>query len=367
MSFMSWFRSQRSQNGLRSKSTGRSLKDLFRPRLEALEGRALPSTYYAGTAADLIADINAANKAGGGNTILLYAPSTSPYIFTAANNTKYGYTVLPVIAKGDNLIIQTSNGEYFGRDTLDAGQHGRLFVVAPGAALHLEDVVLQNGYVSGVGVAKGGAVYNLGDLYVDNTVIQSNEAFGGYGWPTKGKNAVTGIDAAGGGIWSNGMLTIQNQTVIQNNTVVGVGTGSGYGGGVYIAGGATSISDSTIGSEGGAFGTYADGNWALGGYDLYSNTFASFGPGGGYGGGIYVAAGTATLTNDVIQYNLAGYYINGGFDGFNNLGYGGGIYIGPAASVYMDSLTVSETIFNIDYYNLGSPTANVDGSYILLP
>jgi hypothetical protein len=47
-----------------------------RPRLslERLEDRALPSNYTAGSVADLIADINAANTAGGSNTITLTAP-----------------------------------------------------------------------------------------------------------------------------------------------------------------------------------------------------------------------------------------------------------------------------------------------------
>ena len=46
-------------------------------------GRTLPSTYYAATAADLIADIKAANTAGGANTIVLTAPTTNPYVLTA--------------------------------------------------------------------------------------------------------------------------------------------------------------------------------------------------------------------------------------------------------------------------------------------
>src|SRR5262249_14120007 len=48
----------------------------FRPTLEALEDRALPSSYTAGTVADLIADINAANAAGGANTITLNPGTT---------------------------------------------------------------------------------------------------------------------------------------------------------------------------------------------------------------------------------------------------------------------------------------------------
>ena len=47
--------------------------------LEQLEGRALLPNYTAPTVSALIADINAANTAGGANTITLTAPTTSPY------------------------------------------------------------------------------------------------------------------------------------------------------------------------------------------------------------------------------------------------------------------------------------------------
>jgi len=50
----------------------------MRPRLEQLEDRTLPSSYTAATVSDLIADINAANAAGGTNTITLTAPTASP-------------------------------------------------------------------------------------------------------------------------------------------------------------------------------------------------------------------------------------------------------------------------------------------------
>ena len=76
----------------------------FRPRLELLEDRTLPSSYTAATTPDLIADINAANKAGGTNTITLAANTT--FNLTAVNNTTDGANGLPVIR-----IIHTKKGE----------------------------------------------------------------------------------------------------------------------------------------------------------------------------------------------------------------------------------------------------------------
>src|SRR5262245_28253450 len=90
-----------------------------RPALEPLEQRSLLSHFTAATVSDLIADINAANQQGGSNTITLVAPSTSPYVLTAVDNTTDGATGLPVIAANDDLTI-AGNGDAVARST-DAG------------------------------------------------------------------------------------------------------------------------------------------------------------------------------------------------------------------------------------------------------
>ena len=102
--------------------------------LEQLEERALPSAYTANVAADLINDINAANAAGGANTITLAAPTTAPYVLTAVNNTttasvNYGNTGLPVIAANDNLTI-LGNGDTIERSTATGTPYFRLLKVA---------------------------------------------------------------------------------------------------------------------------------------------------------------------------------------------------------------------------------------------
>src|SRR5215831_6161025 len=94
----SWFpwRSLRRRNGrprhLSSSRAGRRHSPLI---LEPLEDRTALSNFNALTVADLIADINAANKNNGANTITLTAPSTSPYILTAVDNTMDGANGLP--------------------------------------------------------------------------------------------------------------------------------------------------------------------------------------------------------------------------------------------------------------------------------
>jgi hypothetical protein len=137
-----------------------ALRRPFRPRLEQLEDRALPSSFTAFTASDLIADINAANSAGGTNTITLTAPTTSPYVLTAADNSTDGATGLPVIAKKDTLTI-IGNGDTIERSMASGTADFRLFDVANGASLTLQNLTLQNGLAFGSGASvDGGAIYN---------------------------------------------------------------------------------------------------------------------------------------------------------------------------------------------------------------
>jgi hypothetical protein len=126
-----------------------------------LENRVVLSTFYAATASDLIADINAANTAGGANTIVLTAPTTSPYDLTAVNNTTDGATGTPVIfgrtrrVAADNLTI-VGNGDTIERSAASGTPAFRLFDVAGGASLTLENMTLQNGLAYGAGAAAQG-------------------------------------------------------------------------------------------------------------------------------------------------------------------------------------------------------------------
>jgi hypothetical protein len=87
----------------------------------------------------------------------------------------------------------------------------------------------------------------------------------------------------------------------------------------------------------------------------------SYGAAGGdaYGGGLYVAAGTVTLTNDTVTGNeaLGG---QGGSEPFpvspgapSGSGEGYDIFMVSRATVYMDSFTVAHT-------------GSIDGTYTLL-
>jgi len=294
----------------------------------------LPSNYSAASVSDLIADITAANTTGGSNTITLTAPTTSPYVLTAVNNTTNGATGLPVIAANDNLTI-VGNGDTIERSTVSGTAAFRLVDVAAGASLTLQNLTLQGGRAVGspsaygslgadplsamlAGAAEGGAIYNQGTLVLSSVTVQGNIA------ELTGRAQTEGIPAAGGGIFSarpveledgattfssGSSVTLEDGTIIHNNEAIGSiygihGTygGNAYGGGLFAIGATVTVTNATV-----------DNNTARAGYG-YSSAGYTGGSGYVYGGGLYAAGGTVALTNAILDGNVAGtsFYNNGG-------------------------------------------------------
>jgi hypothetical protein len=130
-----------------------------RPVLELLEDRTVLNSYAATTVADLIADINAANLAGGSNTITLAA--CKMFTLTQVDNTTNGGNGPPVIAAGNSLTI-AGNGDTLARNLQPKTPAFRFFDLAAGASLTFQDLTLSNGLmVADAGMtASGGAVLN---------------------------------------------------------------------------------------------------------------------------------------------------------------------------------------------------------------
>jgi hypothetical protein len=359
-----WFRNGLTQprKGCMPRPSGRRR---LRPRLEQFENRTLLSSYTALTVSDLINDINAANKKGGSNTITLGAPTTSAYVLTAVDNTTDGPTGLPAITSKDHLTI-VGDGDIIERSTAAGTPAFRLFDVSKDASLTLQNLTVQNGLEDGSGSsAEGGAIYNEGALILCGVAVQGNTAQGSTGVARFKGPGNPGADAAGGGVWSNGTVTLENSSTIQSNLAVGgvggqvkrgtAGTGgSGSGGGLFVAGGTVSITSTTFsgneakggaggsayigtaGNGGAAFGgglyvatgtvtltgSTLENNTAQGGIGDQSGPSSNPGTGGnGSGGGLYVAGGIVTLSSDMLQYNTA----QGGFSYSGGGGYGGGL------------------------------------------
>jgi hypothetical protein len=307
--------------------------------IEQLEKRRLLTAFTASSVADLIADINAANAAGGSNTITLAAGSAFN-LAVVDNQTDFdGPTGLPAVAAGDDLTV-LGNGDTIGRSTTRGTPEFRLFKVAAGASLALNNLTLSGG----VGRFYGGALLNRGTLSLKGVTVQ--------GCAAKGWSQVTG-----GGIYSNGTLTVAD-SAIQNNQALGDNGwlngytpyygGTAYGGGVYVGGGNAAITNSTFTS-----------NVARGGNGLDAQHVKAFKTwiwlapsrgGDGYGGGIYAGGGTLQIRGTSFTANSAQGGLGGnahtGADAADGNGVGGGIYVAPAAPAGLDAFTQSHTTSN---------------------
>ncbi len=265
---------------------------------------------------------------------------------------------LPEITATDNLTI-VGNSD----NTITPEKGWSMIAVAPGATLTLDNLQVR-GFTNEGG--KGGAIYNQGALTLSAVTVSGNKT---------GFALYSGSQGQSGAIWSSGSLTLENGTLFENNTAIG-GQGTGvsgspcfcgslpgnaYGGAVYIAGGTANISDTTF-----------EGNIAEGG-------ISSAGPGGAaYGGALYVAGGRVAITTTSINGNQfssdggssdgAGLYVAGGTVTLTNdtvesnsaSSAGGGIYIVSSATVYIDPFTVAHVV-----NNTASTDPNIDGTYIL--
>jgi len=354
--------------------------------LEHLEDRTLPSSYSAASVSALIADINAANKAGAANTISLTAPTTSPYVLTAVNNTTKGATGLPVIAAGDNLTI-VGNGDTVERSTASGTPNFRLLAVT--GSLTLADLTLQGGVAQCTGYSSsptppvgaqvglkvnlgGGAIYSHGTLVLNGVTVQDNMAMGG-------PYAPYGGNAAGGGIFSYlGSVSLEGGTIVQDNEALGnsgsLTLGYAYGGGLFACGGTVTVTNATLdnnaavgGRAGEAFGgglfafnyysqatvtltnCTVQGNSAgvpvFGGNVTTNLGWPTFSPSSG--GGLYVAGGTATLASDTVESNWAKA--------------GGGLYVaGGTVTLVNDTVEANQPSYTYDIFVLNGGTVYID-------
>jgi hypothetical protein len=303
----SWFpwHSHRTRNGwprhLSSSRVGRSRSPLV---LEQLEDRTALSNFNAATVSHLIADINAANKAGGTNTITLAQKTT--FTLTQMDNNTDGGNGLPVIAANDNLTIVGNIDTIQRRSNSDAF---RLFDVASGASLTLINLTLQNGLTSNApnisNANAGGGILNNGTLSVSGCTLSGNSADGaGGGICNVGSLTLSGCTLSqnsagqGGAIWNDGTATVQTSTLSHNSA-------AGAGGGIYNAPyGTLTVSASTVSKNSAGLG----GGIYQTGYPVTINDQSVVcGNTAGTGDDVFVAAGGLTISSDstvcIIYYN----------------------------------------------------------------
>lgn len=191
-------------------------------------------------------------------------------------------------------------------------------------------VTLSNLILSGGSFVNGGAIYNSGNLMLNNVSLRNNAALnqisgngGGvfnHGTLTVTRCAFSNNTAAGinGGsaIYTNaGVVTIID-SIFTQNTATGGGAVTNVGGILNISGstfadnfggaitnnGTLTVTNSTFSGNGGSFGgaIAANGGMAMINFSTIAGNTTYM---AGYGGGIHVSAGTITLTNSIVANN----------------------------------------------------------------
>jgi hypothetical protein len=344
MFFSSWLRNRKSSRGPRCQGPR------FRPRLEALEDRWLPSTLTVTSPLD--------NGSSGTLRATIAAAASGDTIVFA--NSLNGQTI--TLNGNDLLINKNLTIQGLGANQLAiSGNHlSRVFEVAvvPGTTtapqVSLSGLTIRDGNAPGTFApyCEGGGIFNGGTLMVNNCTLSGNSADAGGGIANSflGSLTVTGstigvygsgnFAAAGGGIYNEssnttkvsggtlsynsagrdgggifngGFLTVTGCTLSHNSAV-------GDGGGLYDNSGrnpqiqTTTLFDNSAGSNGG--GIYNLYTMSLSGCTVgvvgHGNSAVSA------GGGIF-NAGTLSVSSGPLSNNVATISGNSGANG-------GGVY-----------------------------------------
>ena len=216
MWFSTWRRLRTSNPAPRSRTP-------LRPRLEALEGRDVPSTLTVTNNLDsgpgsLRAEIAAAKN----KDTIVFDPSLD------------GRTIMLTSGQleiGKSLTIQ---GLGAGLVTVSGDLRSRVFQVDQKVTVTLSGMTISNGHAGFVGTVynnDGGGILNLGTLTVSGCILSGNSA-GDSPFYSYGEHG------NGGGIYNAGTLTVSNSILTGNQA-------GSAGGGIYNAGTAT-ISGCTL-------------------------------------------------------------------------------------------------------------------------
>jgi hypothetical protein len=316
-----WF-----QNRLRPRTLPR--RHRFRPRVETLDGRCLPSTLTVTNALDtgvagdgsLRGEIAAAQS---GDTVV-FAPSLDGQTITLGGYGLYIDKNLNIEGPGANSLA------------ISGGNQSQVFAVAHGAQVTLSGMTVENGksfnasgFGFGGGYFDGGGILNNGTLTLSGDTLSGNVA--DYG--------------NGGAIANYGALTVTGST-LSDNSATGDGGGIANYGILTVTG--SSLSGNSAGHNGGGIATEYGGTATVAGSTLSGNRATA-------GGGIY-NDGAMTLSGSTVTRNST----------YTSLPSGGGIY-----NDFGGSLTVFESVVTgnspDDVYNVGkwkhqkSQIGKVDG------
>jgi hypothetical protein len=285
----------------------------YRPQLEVLDGRCLPST------------VTNLNDAGAGSLrqAILDTPAGGTVDFQPALSGTITLTTGELLIDKDLTIA----GPGAGVITVSGDQASRVLHIAASDTVAISGLTIADGLVSGDTVT-GGGIDNEGMLTVAECVVSGNSAtaplvvsaaFGGgianAGTLSVTDSAISGNSVSGsgnirgavwgGGIWNSGNLTVTDSAVSDNsaNDVVSFGgAGSAFGGGITNAGTLT-VTNSTVGNNS-ASGTLTGSGGGISNTGTLTVTDSTLsGNAADVGGGISQASGQVTVRNAILAGN----------------------------------------------------------------
>jgi len=244
-------------------------------------------------------------------------------------------------------------------------------------SLYLESLSIVEGSVNATGVdARGGCIYSAGSVIADHVRIsyctaRTDRSSKGGGIFTNGSltlwqsslayNSVSSSsppgaldDAKGGGAFASGGLTALYST-ISNNSALGLG--GGYAGGLFVEQSAVNVSGTTI--SGNHASTGIGGLWVAGngsGSTIIQNSTISGNSTGGETGGVYVNSGIVNIVFSTIAFNTAASQ-NGHSPGLDL-----GAFFGPIKVVLQSSL-IANNLDTSTSTNNDLTTVGVDASH----
>ncbi|MBX7234578.1 MAG: cadherin domain-containing protein [Caldilineales bacterium] len=208
----------------------------------------------------------------GADTIDLQADVT----LTAANNSTYGPTGLPVIT---TPITIAGNGHSISRSSIS---DFRILAVGSGGDLTLNSATVSSGVAMGsLPDGGGGGIFvTAGLLTLTNSTLSGNSA------------------VVGGGIFA------RDATVAVSNSTLS-GNSAGFGGGIYAESATVTVSNSTLSGNSASLG--GGGIFAIYATVAVSNSPLSGNSAGDGGGGILARYATVTVANSTLSGNSAGW------------------------------------------------------------
>jgi CSLREA domain-containing protein len=203
---------------------------------------------------------------------------------------------------------------------------GGILIDAASTVTLSSDIVAANHAGSGLPLTRGGnggGIYSEGVLTLVSTTVSANTSGNNFSGPTFPDGTGGGIDNA-----ASGRLTIRSSTIFDNHTKFMGGNGAlpgGSGGGVENSGSLLEIDASSLSAN----GTSAGGESGM------------FGAAGGAGGAIASTGGTLVVSNSTLSANFTGAG-GGGAQGGGNGGAGAGLAVlGGSAVLVNDTLTAN--------------------------